>query len=141
MTTYNGDGNNTTLQANGVGIFLTLANLTSFTIPSQVFSGGNIEAQAGGTFNLPALTQISTSGVFLESTGSGSVLNISSLTSFVATSGTSTLQQTSSGVIEDASLVTLTNVNLVGDSTGTLTLSSGQTYSTSTTIPRCRPAR
>ena len=111
-TTYNGDGNNTTLQANGAGAILSLANLKlHYSQPGLLRQQPRVGCLAARSTCL-RFTQISTSGIFVESAGSESVLNIPLLTSFVATSGSSTLQDTSSGTLNAPLLVSLAGTTL-----------------------------
>ena len=57
----------TTVEATGAGSVLTLANLTSLTVPTAFPSQAPFEALGGGTLTLPALTSINTCTVNLES--------------------------------------------------------------------------
>ena len=86
-----------------------------------------IEALAGGLVKMPLVTQISGGPVQLESDGQGSQLVISGLTKFQGQAGqayTSSLQITNGGSLIDPDLASLNGVNLVGDSTGTFTISA-----------------
>ncbi len=74
------------LQASGAGSTLDLA-ATSLAEPATAGSVLLIEALAGGTVNLPALTAISGGPVVLESTGSGSAINLASLQAFTSSGG------------------------------------------------------
>ncbi len=136
VSAFNNDGELVTLQANGSGSNLSLASLSSLVVANQWASNFVVKALAGGSVNLSALAQIDTSTTNLESDGAGSVLNLSSLTTFTQTGGsTGSLQVTNRGTVEDAELTLLSNVNLSGDATGTLTVPATQSYvATSGTI-------
>ncbi len=84
------------------------------------------EALAGGTVTLSGLHTINTGTVILEADGANSVLNVSSLTSFSEANGwtVSTLQATNGGTVQDASLTSLSGVNL--DIGGTSTIATAQ---------------
>ena len=138
------NGFSSTLRVTDAGSTLTLANLSTITVGSQFGSIAQFEAQAGGTLNLAGLTSINTGTVFLESDGSGSMLNIPNLTSITDNGGFefSTVQQSNGGAIADGSLVTLafTNLNVGGAenltlpnittfTSGDVTVSGGATLS------------
>ena len=109
ITSYTGNGGTTTLEATGTGSVLTLANLSSVTEGSNTYQAQTqFEALAGGTVTLSALKTINTGTVVLESDGTGSVLNVSALTSFTEANGwtSSTLQASNSGTVEDSALAT-----------------------------------
>jgi hypothetical protein len=135
LTSYTGStGQTTTLEATGAISTLNLANLTSVTVDtSTYYSATEFEALAGGTVNLSGLTQLNTGIVVLESDGTGSVLNISALTSITTapvsfTGNVSTLQVSDAGTVIE-SLTSLTNVAVtVGGTTGSgMNLSWGLT--------------
>ena len=115
VTSYAGSSATTTLEATGAGSTLTLANLASLTQSANNYQAQTqIEALAGGTVTVSALKTINTGTVILEADGASSVLNISALTGFTEANGwtTSTLQASNSGTVGDASLASLSNVNL-----------------------------
>ena len=74
---------------------------------------------------LSALTTINTGTVVLETDGTGSVLNLPELTTFVQSGGwtNSTLQVSNGGTLADPSISQLSGVNLIGSSTGSFTIS------------------
>lgn len=120
VTSYASQSGGPDLEATGTGSNLTLANLKSITGTGSL----TIDALAGGTENLSALTQINTTGYYgwveIESDGAGSLLDISNLATF-ARSGAqnSMLQITNGGTLKDGSLTTLNYVNVWVDGTGT----------------------
>ena len=75
-----------TLEATGTGSTLAMDNLTALT-EGNSDDTLTVEAQAGGTVTLPALAEIDTGTVDLVSDGTGSVLEISALTSVSAGGG------------------------------------------------------
>ena len=129
VTSYTGVvGTSDTLQATGGGSVLSLPKLTTIT---EDTSNGNswtrIQALAGATVSLPVLPQISSGPVLLESDGSGSQLAVPVMTNFQGRVGDghgSTLQITNGGNVLDAALASLNGVSLIGNSTGTFTLSA-----------------
>ncbi len=141
VTSYTGQtGGTTTLEATGAGSTLTLANLTSLTEDTTSYGSRNyIEALAGGTVNLPALTTIRTGFEVLKSDGTdnggtGSVVNAPALTSFTTLSdsfGNSLLQVTNGAAMNEA-LATFANVNLTIDGTGTLSTSQITSFTNAT---------
>jgi hypothetical protein len=113
------------LEATGTGSTLTLANLTGVTVGT--YSNFNVYAQAGGTVNLPALAELNTGQVTLLCDGAGSLLNIPSLTDFLwasGSAGSSLLQASSGGTVQDGSLSSLAGVKLFLD--GASSMSTGQ---------------
>ena len=114
-------GVNTILQATGTGSILTLANLTTVTVPTTFESLIAFEALAGGTVTLPALTSIDTGSVQLQSDGAGSTLNVANLAAFTDQGGftSSTLQATHGGTIEDSKQISLSTVNVTIDANST----------------------
>ncbi len=119
-----GDAATATLQATGTGSKLTFGALTTITEDtSDYYSYTQIQALAGGDIELPLLTGISGGPILLEGDGSGSVLNVSDLSSFSGTGGKasfSTLQATHGGTVNDGNLASLSLVNLTLDGTGTI---------------------
>ena len=123
LTSYTSDGSDvtTTLEATGTGSSLTLVKLASVTEGAGDYAAQTqFEALAGGTVTLPALQTIDTGTVILEGDGTGSVLNLAALTSFVEANGWtySTLQASNGGTVDDSSLAGLSNVNLIIEGTG-----------------------
>ena len=135
------DGTSTnTFDAIGLGSTLALAGLDGLAVTSGALL--TIEAQAGASVMLPALTGINTGPVSLVSDGTGSVLDTSNLAAFSAASGSlknSLLQASDSGTVKVAAgLTSLTGVDLSLDANesafaggiktytgGTLTLNGG----------------
>ena len=129
LASYAGGVNYTsTLEASGSGstlLFPKLATLTSDT--TNYSSRVQIEALAGGEVSLPLVTQIISGPVQLESDGSGSQLIAPALTTFQGHTGqqyTSSLQETSGGIVDDPDLASINAVNLIGDASGTFTISA-----------------
>jgi hypothetical protein len=120
VTSYASDGA-PTLEATGTGSVLTLANLASVTEGSNAYQATTqIEALAGATVTLPALQTINTGTLYLESDGTGSVLNVAALTSFTQAGGwtDSSLQASNGGAVDISGLTSLSNVNLSVTGTG-----------------------
>ncbi len=121
-----------TLEATGTGSTLTLAHLASIACDtSNVFSFLQIEALAGATVALPALTTISGGPVALESDGTSSVLNVSALTSFTGAATifqAPALQATNHGTLDNGGLTALDGVNVTIDGTGTWAYSQITSY-------------
>jgi len=143
LPSYTGQvGNTPSLEATGAGSTLSLAKLTSITGGDSSFgSQAIVQALAGATLDLPALTQISRGPVTLESDGTGSVVKVPDLTSFSWNLGTGfgarqndTLQVTNSGTLQNGSPASLSHVSLTLDGTGTLS-SSQITSFTYGTLP------
>jgi hypothetical protein len=122
----------TVWQASGSGSVLALTALTNLVVPSDYPEVLQIQALAGGVVNLGAV--ISFSGVVeVDSGGSGSEVNLSSLQSFGGFSDYSTpqLQPSDGGTILAGSLQNLTGV-AVGLGSGTLNLEAVTNLSYST---------
>ena len=117
------------LEASGAGSVLSLPGLTTMTATNDndwgidYWSLTQVEALAGGDVEAPALAQITGGPIQLISDGTGSVLNVSALSSFsqspTGQAYYSLLQATNSGTIGDANLTTLSDVNLTVESAGT----------------------
>ncbi len=121
-----------TFEATGTGSELSLANLTSISVGTSDYAEqAQFMALAGGTVTLSSLAQIDTGPVVLESDGTGSVLNVPSLTSLTGLTSwgsIATLQATNSGTVQDPLLTTLNTVNLTLDGTGTISTSQIASY-------------
>ena len=76
----------TTLEATGGSCVLDLGD-TTLVESTSIGSFLSIEALSGGDVDLASLTSVSGGYVLLESTGTGSVINLSALTSFTSTGG------------------------------------------------------
>jgi RHS repeat-associated protein len=127
VTGYTGNGNTTTLEATGAGSTLTLPNLATVTEGANNYPAATqFEALAGGSLTLPALKTINTGTVVLESDGTNSLLDLPALTLFDEVNGwtASVLQDSNGGTLIDPSLSGLSGVNLVGDATGTFTITA-----------------
>ncbi len=128
LISYTGSTNyTTTLQATGAGSVLALPELASIAEPNACCSYTDVQALAGGDVELPALTQVSGGPVQLEGDGTGSQLNVSALSSFTGNGDInhpSILQVSDDGTVLDPGLSTINGVSLIGDSTGTFTLSA-----------------
>ena len=124
LTSYNsGVGYTSTLEATGAGSLLSLPFLASITATVSYGTLVQVQALAGGDVELPRLAQIPGGPVQLEATGSGSVLDVPALASFTGSNGAS-LTITSGGTVKDPELSQINGVSLIGDSTGTFTISS-----------------
>jgi YD repeat-containing protein len=115
-------------QATGTGSVLSLPTLTTIT---EDTSNGNswteIQALSGGNVDLPALPKISGGPVLIKSDGAGSELNVPALTSFQGNEADghgSTLQITNGGRVLDSTLSQVNGVSLIGDASGTFTISA-----------------
>ena len=129
LASYAGGVNYTsTFQATGAGSVLALPKLASVTADTgQYYSLFQVQALAGGNVQIPALTTISGGPVALESDGAGSKLDVPALTSFqghIGQGSPSRLQVSNGGMVRDPDLARLGSVGLVGDATGTFTLSA-----------------
>ncbi len=117
-----GDGSSD-FEAIGAGAVLDLPFLTSL---GQVQGYLYIDASQGGQTLLPALNSINSTSqtveyVQVDADGSGSLINLSALTTFVG-SGSSSLTVTGGGTVLDPSLTTL-SVDVTLDGTGTIAAS------------------
>ena len=137
------------LQATGTGSVLSLPKLASITgETTNYYSFTQVQALAGGNVQLPALTGVSGGPVWLEGDGTSSKLDVSALASFQGMSGrgnSSRLQASNGGTVLDASLTSLSQVNLPFDSTATLATAqiasfTGGTLSLSGGMLSLRPA-
>ena len=130
VTTYTESISSSQLTATGTGSTLELDNLTSLALADQL--SVTIQALAGGTVDLPALTQIATSTVNLNSTGTNSTLDVSALTSIAITNTVadyhSSLSATSGGTILDGSLTSLDGTDLSLNGTNNLSTSQFTSY-------------
>jgi len=134
VTSYTGRNNfaTTTLQASGANSVLSLPDLTSIAVQATYPEQVNVQASSGGDVSLPMLTQVAASLV-VQSTGSGSVVDLSALTDFSAqldvynTPGALTV--TDQGIVLDPNLTTFSNVTITTDPTATFTVPANQTFS------------
>jgi RHS repeat-associated protein len=88
----------TLLEATDAGSVLSAPQLASLTISKNSGTYQTIEALAGGTVSLPALTYVSGGPVTLKSDGTGSVVDVSNLTHFNSTGGT--VSASNNGIIK-----------------------------------------
>ncbi len=115
-------GGTITLEATGAGTTFSLPALKGLgSLPNWLY----LEAKQGGQLLLPALVTIAPPSqyVHIVADGAGSTINLSALTSFTGT-GSSSLTITNGGTVIDPDLSGLNGVNLVGDSTGTFTITA-----------------
>src|SRR4029077_9459319 len=90
-----------------------------------------IQATLGGQILLPLAAQIThLTHAQIASTGSGSTIDLSSLTSFAGDPGYDSLTVTTGGSVLDPNLNYFSDVNLTLDPTVTFTLAPNQTYAT-----------
>jgi hypothetical protein len=112
----------------GSGSQINLSNLTSFQKdPNNYYSTGTLEVDNGGTINLSNLSSLT--GVNLNSSGTGTVLNLPSLTSDVHNSATNTnpyqinISATNGGSVQLPNDTLLEDLNITSNN-GTLSLPS-----------------
>ena len=133
VTSFTANGGNDILEATGTGSVLTLANLTTVTQAYNDYGAEvQFEAVLAGTVTLPSLQTIETGTVVLDSADAGSVLNVSSLTTFYEESGWtySALEASDGGALDVGDLASLetTNLDIAGPDEG-LTLATVTTFS------------
>ena len=91
-----------------------------------------VRAAAGGKVSMPMFSQVD-AGVQIQSTGRGSLVDVSDLTDFdsqpseYGTPGRGTCMATDQGTIDDPKLTTLNNVSVTLDGTGTLSIDAWKT--------------
>jgi uncharacterized protein YaeQ len=124
----------TTLQAKGANSVLSLPDLTSIAVQATYPEQVNIQASSGGDVSMPMLSQVSAS-LQVQSTGPGSVIDLSALTDFSAQldvySTPGALTVTDQGTVLDPELTSLNNVGVMLDGTGTLAISQWTTLTSS----------
>ena len=115
----NPTGGTTSFEATGAGSTLSLPNLTSL---GKVNDYLEVEALQGGQTDLPSLTAITGTSPYvqIESNGSGSSVDLSSLTTFSGATGLAKLTVTQGGTVLDGDLTSLSGVSVTLDGTGTL---------------------
>ena len=128
VTSYIPSGQDVSFSASGTGSgnpsTLSLPNLT--LIGTTVYDGGEltIQATSGGQVLVPALTTINTAGdyatVSAEADGSGSLIDLSGLTTYDIHSDGQLSAIDNGEVLLNTSLTTLNGVTIVLDGTGTL---------------------
>ena len=127
-------GYSTTVQAygtdgSGTPSTIDLSQVTSLSGAAN----GNIlflYALSGGTLLLPNAIGQTTGRVYFESNGTGSVLDITDLTSIIDDQGgNSSLNVTSGGIVIDTNLSTYSNVSVTTDPSVSITDQPGQTFS------------
>ncbi|MEM7536848.1 MAG: Ig-like domain-containing protein [Chloroflexota bacterium] len=119
-----GSGFFTDLRAEGAGSVLDLSNVTTMVGNTFVNDHLGIEAAEGGRINLSALTEITGGNVKVTSGGANSLIDMSSLTSFIRTSqGSSFLYALDNGAIQlNNGQLTLNAVNVALQEQGTMTV-------------------
>ncbi len=137
LTSYTAVDYTSTLSASGTGSVLSLPKLATLTGNNGYGSLVQVEALSGGDVEMPALTQISGGPAHLTSDGTGSVLDVATLSSYSGAFGAnsfSALQVSNHGTLQDDSLTSLSVVNLNLDGSGTLSYSqiASFTYGTLT---------
>ena len=123
LTSYNDqDVYNATFQASGAGSVLNLSALDNFTSTSDALF---ISALSGGSINLSAVTAIDqiNASYIIKADGSGSQLNLSSLTSITCDSTFSSFTVTNRATVLASSLTSFTGDNITLDGTGTIATS------------------
>ena len=111
-----------TLEANGAGATLSLPALKGLgTLTNWLY----LNAKQGGQLLLPALVTIAPPSQYIQidADGAGSTINLTGLASFTGT-GSSSLTITNGGTVIDPNLSGLNGVSLIGDTTGTFTITA-----------------
>ncbi len=122
------------LSASGADTTLSLPNLTTVDV-SAFDTGVAFEALQGGQVILPLLTTINISseasgelGMIFQSDGSGSLLDVSSLTNISGGAAGASLTITDGGAVDDPNLTTFSNVTITTDSTGIFAVPADETF-------------
>ncbi|MFI5455338.1 MAG: Ig-like domain-containing protein [Isosphaerales bacterium] len=112
VTSYTGGTNNRTIVVTGASSVLDLSGVTTFT--GQAGSASQLQVQAldGGLVKLGGVSSLTSGHVSFDADGTGSVIDLSSLTSFDSTDATSLIESTSGGSILSAALLQLNRVDL-----------------------------
>jgi hypothetical protein len=112
LASYSVDGGGSTIQANGAGSQVNLPAVTSFA--AGTFNRTNVQAQAGGLVKLSAVTAIAVGAANVESSGVGSVVDLSGLASFSGDNlaDTRRLHAENGGTITSPNLTTVGRANL-----------------------------
>ncbi|MFO7897644.1 MAG: LamG-like jellyroll fold domain-containing protein, partial [Planctomycetota bacterium] len=108
-------------RATGAGTVLSFPNLTSFTGSTHWWSESYLEALDGGRLDLSAATQIEKEIEF-KATGAGSLLDLSSLTTFhgLFNNSSSGFTATDQGTILCPNMDTVITANMTFDGTGVM---------------------
>jgi len=114
---FNGGGSRY-WQASGAGSEILLSGLTGITNVEQNWL--YIQGQSGGEVSLPALASITSSYVSISSDGTGSVVNLPVLASFIDTGNNGYLSATDGGEIIGPSSMIVVGVNVTFDNSSTL---------------------
>ncbi|MDE2507323.1 MAG: PPC domain-containing protein, partial [Planctomycetota bacterium] len=128
VTSYSNPNYGTTyLQAENAGGVLSLPYVATIGTDNNYLE---LNATSGGILLMPLLTSITNASPYVQtrSQGSGSKVDFSSLTSYVAASGYGLLSVTQAGTVLDPNLNYFQDVNLTTDTTSSFTLASNQTY-------------
>ncbi len=113
--------------ASGANAMLNLSGLTTLKGPTGSFAQLTITATSGGYVDLHNLPAYTTGTVQVLSSGSNSVVDLSGMTSFSASSasnGPAGITASNGGTVLMGNLTTLSGVNLIMNGTGTM--STGQ---------------
>ncbi len=117
----------TTFEASGTGSTLSLPALTSVEMTAGNNGNTDLEALGGGQLLLHALTTLSNAGnnaLTVESDGSNSEVDLSSLTGFMTDNEQGRITVTDSGTLLTGDLAAISGVNVSLDGTGTWSTSS-----------------
>ena len=128
VTSLVGGSDFLTLEAFSTGSTLSLPGLISLDASNSEL---NIDAILGGQVLLPSLAEITVAlpNVTIESENSGSVIDLSALTSFPVASRTAYLIATQGGSLIDPQLTSFVALTIITDPTATLTVPSYDTFS------------
>jgi RHS repeat-associated protein len=109
VTSYSGPTNSvTSIHADGAGSQINLGNLTTFNGATGGFV--DIEVSGGGAIDMHQLPKVTSGDVEFRAFDSGSVLNLSALTTLTTTNGNDALQSYNGATLDIGKLTTLDNV-------------------------------
>lgn len=162
--TLNRPGYTPTLEANGAGSLLLMPNLATLNGGAYAGQGVHVNAYDGARVSMPKLTNIVSGRAQLQASGSGAVLDLSSLTSLVGsdTTGFGTTLHASNGAsiltprlqtlslaileidakesaVGIASLTNINNASIQVTSGGSLTLSTISSWNITDSRPGFTP--
>ena len=125
-------------RATGAGSQILFPMLNSITGSGSAFAFLDVEALDGGVVDLSQVTNIAAPsagagnprGLRFESNGGGSLIDLSALTDFTdeASNGASIFEVINAGAISNANTTNLVGVDLILDSTGTISTSQILSY-------------
>jgi RHS repeat-associated protein len=122
--------NATTLQASGPNSVLSLASVKTVSVTGALFAGVQVQATGGAHVDLGSANEF-LGAVSVTSDGAGSQIDLSDLTEFSASPGSTansgSLSITNKGAVVDPKLASLNAVNVTLDGTGTLAVSQWTT--------------